>query len=126
MLEEKTSKGLVWHVGSRIPSQANADRRARERIEREGPSLSDMVREDERRLREAREKEKRGLVKRVWMGEERDDWVQDRKRREDEALSDGRGYGGLIADYVAEGLGFKKADGDGDDDGEDGEEEKRS
>ncbi|KAL9092002.1 MAG: hypothetical protein Q9159_001147 [Coniocarpon cinnabarinum] len=124
VLEQQTGKGLAWHIGSRIPSQGNAERRAREEAERrnreEGkPQLGQMVRENEERIAEDRRKKRddRGFVKKVWMGRESDDWVQERKRREEEALDEGRGYGGLIVDYITEGLGLKSDHDDDDDNG---------
>ena len=111
VLEERTGKGLMWHVGSMIPSAGNAHRKARDAQER------DEVREGVRDLEEKRRTtQERGVVKRVWMGKEGEDWVEERKRREDEALTEGRGYGGLIVEYIREGLGFKARDDDDEDD----------
>ncbi|KAI5924364.1 hypothetical protein F4810DRAFT_140009 [Camillea tinctor] len=45
----------------------------------------------------------RGLVKRIWMGDQPDDWRERRDRREKEALSEGGdGYWGLITEQVME------------------------
>lgn len=162
MLEERTGKGLVWHVGSRIPSQGNRERKAREALEKaeaasrakdsdRGVELGQMVRNDARtraglaegsgpasgklleKLREDEEYRKReerakaaearsaprGVIKKIWMGDEPDDWIENRARKEKEALEDGKGYGGLIGDYVREAFGFKN-----DEDDEGAEEEK--
>ena len=50
---------------------------------------------------ESRQKEK-GLLEKVWMGGEGDDWKAKRDQREKEALEEGRGYGGLIMDQIWE------------------------
>jgi len=42
----------------------------------------------------------RGILKSIWMAGERDDWVEQRARREKEVLEEGRGYGGLIMEQV--------------------------
>jgi hypothetical protein len=42
------------------------------------------------------------ILERVWMGNEKPDWKVERDRREKEALDEGRGYGGLIADQIWE------------------------
>lgn len=59
----------------------------------------------------AQRQKPRGLVKRMWMGDEPDDWVEKRKMREREALEEGKGYGGLIAEQVKEVWGAKDEEG---------------
>ncbi|KAI5865523.1 hypothetical protein GGS23DRAFT_431354 [Durotheca rogersii] len=45
----------------------------------------------------------RSLFQRIWMGNEGDDWKEERARREREAFSEGGGgYWGLITDQIAE------------------------
>lgn len=56
---------------------------------------------DEVKAREA-EREKEGLVEKIWMGGEGKDWKAKRDQREREALEEGRGYGGLIMDQIWE------------------------
>lgn len=46
--------------------------------------------------------ESKGVLEKVWMGGEGEDWKQQRDRKEKEALEEGRGYGGLIADQIWE------------------------
>ncbi|KAI3401064.1 hypothetical protein diail_775 [Diaporthe ilicicola] len=58
-----------------------------------------------RALREAREKKEaasRGIVSRIWMGDEKEDWRQERAKKEKETLENGEGYGTLIMDQVKE------------------------
>ncbi len=45
------------------------------------------------------------MARRLWYGSETEDWKEKRIRGEKEALEDGRGYGGLIADAVREVFG---------------------
>ncbi|KAH7305711.1 hypothetical protein BKA65DRAFT_199616 [Rhexocercosporidium sp. MPI-PUGE-AT-0058] len=55
----------------------------------------------EMRRKENEEKE-RGLLEKVWMGNEGSDWKAKRDQKEKEALDEGRGYGGLIMDQIWE------------------------
>ena len=67
--------------------------------EREGKVLQELARKKE----EDRVKEKeRGLVEKIWMGSEGNDWKAKRAQREKEALAEGKGYGGLIMDQIWE------------------------
>lgn len=151
VLEERTGRGLLWHVGSMIPSAGNQARREREKEEREenermetlrreakakGMSLMEMVKEDRRRgdvggrlkkqglvesvqERETeRKKEETGLLTKVWMGSEGEDWIEDRAKKEKETLDEGRGYSGLIGDYVRDAFGYKDVE-DGEEAGDD-------
>lgn len=70
--------------------------------EREGKVLQELARKKEdERVKEEKEKE-RGLVEKIWMGREGDDWKAKRAQKEKEALAEGRGYGGLIMDQIWE------------------------
>lgn len=55
-----------------------------------------------------RERENRGLVKRIWYGGEGEDWKEKRDQREKEALENGDGYGGLIMGQIKEVFNFEK------------------
>ncbi len=57
---------------------------------------------------EEKERRERGLLEKVWMGDEGADWKAKRDQREREALEDGRGYGGLIMDQIYEVWGWGK------------------
>ena len=54
------------------------------------------------RLKDGDKDKERGLVEKVWMGGEGDDWKEKRDQREKEAFEEGRGYGGLIMDQIWE------------------------
>lgn len=57
-------------------------------------------------LRKEDEKKERGLVRRIWLGGEGDDWKAKRDQREKEALESGEGYGGLIMAQIKEVFSF--------------------
>jgi hypothetical protein len=56
----------------------------------------------EKQQREGKRPEKRGLLERMWMGQETEGWKERRLQEEREALDDGRGYTGLIKDQIWE------------------------
>lgn len=94
------------------------------RLERERREA--LLPEAERKaLQEAREKKEiasRGIVSRLWMGDEKEDWRKERARKEKETLENGEGYGTLIMDQVREVFsGSKKAEGE---EGKEGKSEK--
>lgn len=94
------------------------------RLERERREA--MLPEAERKaLQEAREKKEaasRGIVSKLWMGSEKEDWRQERARKEKETLENGEGYGTLIMDQVKEVFsGSKKTEGE---EGKEGKSEK--
>jgi hypothetical protein len=60
------------------------------------------VLEEVTRRKEEGEKKERGILEKVWMGTEGDDWKAKRDQREKEALEEGKGYGGLIMDQIWE------------------------
>jgi hypothetical protein len=66
-----------------------------EDIRRKGEELS-RLREQERVQKE----KERGLLEKVWMGNEGDDWKEQRDRREREALEEGKGYWDLIKEQI--------------------------
>lgn len=89
------------------------------RLERERREAA-LPEAERRRLQEERlrrEQAQRGLLQKLWMGSETDDWRAERARKEKEALDEGRGYGDLIVEQVKE--VFSSSD------KKDGEEEKK-
>jgi hypothetical protein len=66
-----------------------------EDVRRKGEELS-RLREQERGQKE----KERGLLEKVWMGNEGDDWKEKRDRREREALEEGKGYWDLIKEQI--------------------------
>lgn len=72
--------------------------RAARKAASEGKVVDMGVLEEVRRMEE-REKEK-GLLEKVWMGGESEDWKAKRDERERKALEEGKGYGDLIMDQI--------------------------
>ena len=64
--------------------------------------------EEQQRKLDEQQKKDRGLLEKVWMGGEPDDWKAKRDQKEKEALEEGRGYGGLIMDQIYEVWGWGK------------------
>ncbi|KAH8763864.1 hypothetical protein BGZ57DRAFT_956175 [Hyaloscypha finlandica] len=67
-------------------------------MRRKGEELAERVRLE----KEQKEKKDRGLLEKVWMGSEGEDWKEKRDQREKEALEEGKGYGGMIMDQIWE------------------------
>ena len=64
--------------------------------------VESKVLDEVRRTKEEEERRERGIIEKVWLGGEGDDWKAKRDKREREALEEGRGYGGLIMDQIWE------------------------
>ncbi|OCL14718.1 hypothetical protein AOQ84DRAFT_330578 [Glonium stellatum] len=109
-----TGRGVWQHVApladnSALPTErarevqrALREREERERGEREALGRRDGVRE-------------RGLLEKVWMGDEKEGWKERRLQEEREALEEGRGYGSMIMEQIWEVWNWgKKGEGEGD------------
>lgn len=66
--------------------------------------LAELRRKEEDESRRS----ERGVLKRIWLGGEDEDWKAKRDQREKEALERGEGYGGLIWGQVKEVFGGTK------------------
>ncbi|KAJ5758948.1 hypothetical protein N7520_006104 [Penicillium odoratum] len=107
---EHTGRSIVERMEARI---------ARPRILNELPS--ERAQEVQMRLRAAREaqlreggmpadelekwkalqkQQEQGLAQRVWLGGEKEGWLERRRQEEQKALEEGKGYGDLISEYV--------------------------
>ena len=64
--------------------------------------VESKVLDEVRRTKEEEQRRERGIIEKVWLGGEGDDWKAKRDKREREALEEGRGYGGLIMDQIWE------------------------
>lgn len=86
-------------------------RRERERREAALPEAERRALQEER---ERKELASRGIFQRLWLGDAKGDWREERRRKEKEALEEGKGYGDLIVEQVKEVfVGSSKKDGDG-------------
>lgn len=103
--------------GATLPSQRARDVSAQLKLERDARRAREEGRNalagkvDDKRgvidavtLKEnlAEEDKKKGVVEKIWMGNEGEDWKAKRDAREKKALEEGRGYGGLIMDQIWE------------------------
>jgi len=123
LLYERTGRSIVMRWSEKMASMTPGDlppkaKEVQERLRMEkairfeknlrgGKDVGKMLGEDGSKIlgevqRMEEEQKKRGLVERVWMGNEGEDWKAKRDQREKEALEEGRGYGGLIMDQVWE------------------------
>jgi hypothetical protein len=80
----------------------------KEKLEKVESKVLDEV----RRTKEEDERKERGVLEKVWLGGEGDDWKAKRDKREREALEEGRGYGGLIMDQIWEVWNWGKGKGE--------------
>ena len=88
------------------------ERLKRERLLRAQPGGQGSERGEEGNAKE------KGVVEKLWMGQEGEGWKERRIREEREALEEGRGYGGLIVDQIWEVWNWGKTKEKGDDMGE--------
>lgn len=83
----------------------------RERREAGMPEAERMALLEER---ERRELASRGPLAKLWMGSEKGNWTEERRKKEKEALERGEGYGDLIIEQIKEVFtGGSKKDGEG-------------
>ncbi|KAF3770877.1 hypothetical protein M406DRAFT_285677 [Cryphonectria parasitica EP155] len=103
-------------VDGGLPEKA---RRTQEllRIERERKeaALSEAQRKALQEEREKKEMAQRGPLARLWMGSEKENWKEERAKKEKEALEEGKGYGDLIMEQVKEAFGMGEKDDSGED-----------
>lgn len=74
------------------------------RLERERREAQ-LPEAERRRLQEEREKRElaqRGVLAKLWMGNEKGNWKEERAKKDKEALDEGKGYGDLIVEQVKE------------------------
>ncbi|KAJ4423826.1 hypothetical protein N0V82_001565 [Gnomoniopsis sp. IMI 355080] len=84
------------------------------RLERERREAQ-LPKAERRRLQEEREKKElaqRSLWEKIWMGNEKGNWKEERAKKDKEALEEGKGYGDLIVDQVKEVFSSKKEEDD--------------
>ncbi|KAF2502233.1 hypothetical protein BU16DRAFT_611922 [Lophium mytilinum] len=120
---QRTGQGIWRNVASRVgPPAALPTERARE-VKRELEERRVALRGNTPAYPPTQDKgkviEERGVLERVWMGQEEEGWKEKRLREEREALEEGRGYGDLILEQVWEVWNWGKGKGgDGDEKGD--------
>lgn len=93
-------------VDGGLPEKARITQE-RMRIAREQREAG-LSEEQKRVLQEEREKKEmaqRGVLQRIWMGDQKSTWREERAKQEKEALEEGKGYGDLIVEQVKEVFG---------------------
>ncbi|KAJ5690617.1 hypothetical protein N7462_005009 [Penicillium macrosclerotiorum] len=113
---EQTGRSIVDRLEARIarpnimrelPSERAEEIQRRLRAARDAQirdaqaSASGRVSEEVEKLR-ARQVQEQGVAQRVWMGGEKDGWMEERLKKEQEALDEGKGYGDLIYEHIWE------------------------
>lgn len=92
--EERERRERMQNVYANAPNIEKVEEK-----KEEGGVLEEVRR---KQADDGKEKKERGIIEKVWMGGEGDDWKAKRDQREREALEEGRGYGGLIIDQIWE------------------------
>ncbi|KAJ5924240.1 hypothetical protein N7466_008427 [Penicillium verhagenii] len=108
---EQTGRSIVDRIESRIarPRMKTSDlpseraqevqmrlRAAREAQLREGGMPADEI----EKWKALQAKQDQNIAQRVWLGGEKEGWMERRIQEEQKALEEGKGYGDLISEYV--------------------------
>ncbi|KAI9859296.1 MAG: hypothetical protein M1824_003810 [Vezdaea acicularis] len=110
--------------------KASSGRSILDHVKARSPPLdglpSDRAREVQRTLRQVRRidhsAEDRGVLDKLWMGNEKEGWKERRIREEKERLARGDGYGSMIMSYVRDVWKGEKDGSTGENDDSDGKE----
>ncbi|KAJ5159651.1 uncharacterized protein N7482_006655 [Penicillium canariense] len=114
---ERTGRSIVERIEARIarpsimrelPSERAEEIQARLRASRdaqireaEALAKGGSVSEELEKLK-ARQAQQQGVAQRVWMGGESPGWMEERLKKEQEALEEGKGYADLIYEHIWE------------------------
>lgn len=91
-------EGLPTEKARLVKAQLEAQKAQKAQLKQD-----EAARQEAERIRmEDEESKKRGLLTRVWMGDEGDDWKQRRLEEDKKALENGKGYGDIIMDQIWE------------------------
>ncbi|KAL4883387.1 hypothetical protein BJY04DRAFT_25265 [Aspergillus karnatakaensis] len=83
-----------------LPTEKAREIHAKIREAREARIKDENLGREEREKLLARQEHERGVVERVWMGNETGGWKERRLREEQKALDEGKGYGDLIKEHI--------------------------
>jgi hypothetical protein len=110
VIREQTGRSIVERIESRIarprilsdlPSERAQEVQMRLRAAREAQLREGGMPADELEKWKALQKQQdQGIAQRVWLGGEKEGWMERRLQEEQKALEEGKGYGDLISDYV--------------------------
>ncbi|KAB5563118.1 hypothetical protein GE09DRAFT_770863 [Coniochaeta sp. 2T2.1] len=88
---------------SELPTEKARAVKAQLEAQKVARRQDEAARHEAERLRlEDEERKRKGLLTRVWMGDEREDWKQRRIEEDKKALESGKGYGDIIMDQIWE------------------------
>lgn len=103
---ERTGRSILDRLNTRpailreLPSARAEEIQARLRASRE-KQVREAMGEELEKLK-AREAQEESVAKKVWMGGEKEGWLERRLQEEKKAIEEGKGYGDLIMDHVWE------------------------
>ena len=109
--KEYTGTSILQRFGNRLesisghelpPKAREMQARLKEEKLRRAEGIESVRRKGEELAERNRVEKERGLLEKVWMGGESEDWKAKRDQKEKEALEEGKGYGGLIMDQIWE------------------------
>ena len=107
-----TGEGSLPEKAKIVQARLREERERREKMQgvfanpvREKAQVAEVGVLDEVRRRQEedeREKKERGIIGKLWLGGEGEDWKEKRDQKEKEALEEGKGYGDLIMEQIWE------------------------
>lgn len=90
----RTGRGLVQNIPFVRAVDLPTDRA------RETQKIMREEREKSRKMLERKEEQEKGILGKLWMGDEEEGWKEKRLGEERKALEEGRGYGDLILEQI--------------------------
>ncbi|KAI5300230.1 hypothetical protein KEM55_008664 [Ascosphaera atra] len=109
---ERTGVSIGGHITAKIfpssapaifkdlPSERAEEIQAQLRAAREAQLRDPNTSTEEVEKLKKRQQQHRGVLERIWMGNETEGWKERRLAEEQKALSEGKGYWDLICDYI--------------------------
>ncbi|KAL2827861.1 hypothetical protein BJY01DRAFT_228885 [Aspergillus pseudoustus] len=94
------SNGL--NVLNELPSERAREIQERLRAAREARIREEGIEKEELEKVKARQRQEKGVLERVWMGNEEAGWKERRLLEEQKALDEGKGYGDMIKEHIWE------------------------
>jgi hypothetical protein len=85
-----------------LPTERAKEIQARLRAAQEARMREEGIEKEELEKLKARQRQEKGVLERVWMGNEEEGWKERRLREEQKALDEGKGYGDMIKEHIWE------------------------
>ncbi|KAL2819198.1 hypothetical protein BJX63DRAFT_31522 [Aspergillus granulosus] len=107
---ERTGQSIIDRISPKstslrfneLPSERAKEIQERLRAAREARILEEGIEKEELEKLKARQKQEKGVLERVWMGNEEAGWKEKRLLEEQKALDEGKGYGDMIKEHIWE------------------------